>query len=510
MARTDWSLLAAIAAAALGLAACSSGTPSPATTSPSPTPSSIPPSASPTASPSASPTATATAVPIGPGYFGVNSGRAGTDLNGDPFFGTVRLWDQPASGSTLWCDVQPGADDDVASGLADRLEPALRTAADSGARRVVLVLGPAPAWVYGSSGQSPLPGNLTPWYCGGDAAATAVPSPEWLGTAAAPGPARKAWSAYVDAVLQRALAQFDGGLPFELDLQALNEPNWTILPKSGVPHSATSLAQIADSLVGIDAVVRERIDALPAGQRSRVRLLTSPISSMKSALGSEYLTAAEAAQAQAPVYDGVSFHSYSRQTEGGASAEELIAGYNTGSIADVSAFVDGLPLLSALPRHQTETNHGLALPGAPATIPDYSDADEAMLAARLYVDGLRWGLSSQSLYASNPALRLPTGVTLEGDDLVAPDEVVAALRTVRGWLVGRELLGCTTDGGVQACTLRDPESGAESVVLASALGAPVTTTVPPGVTSEEQISGEKSAVTPGQPLRVTAAPVLLT
>ena len=47
-------------------------------------------------------------------------------------------------------------------------------------------------------------------------------------------------------------------------------------------------------------------------------------------------------------------------------------------------------------------------------------------------------------------------------------------------------------------------------MLASALGGPVTAPVPPGFTTVQQISGEKSAVTPGKDLRLTAAPVLLT
>jgi len=263
----------------------------------------------------------------------------------------------------------------------------------------------------------------------------------------------------------------------------------------------------------MDNVVRYNLRTIPNIDRKRFGLLTSPLAaySIRRPIGVSYWAQANAAQARSRIYDGVSMQTYSQRRPNVATAVELIQAYNNGSIKGLTAGLSRLPALRALPRLQTETNHGLTLPDG-SLLPGkttITPADEAVLLSRLIVDGLRWGMKSQNLYALNPNLKFATGIVEQPNgNFAATLEAAVALLITRSWIVGSRFEGCTLSAGVWKCTMRNVRTARASYILFTDSGLPVRVRAPQGTRTMSTVSNDVTRLAAGARVTVNAAPRL--
>ena len=465
---------------------------------------------------------------IGADYFGINSyGIApspafGAGVNAATAlpattFGTVRFWDAPAILSTRWCDVQPTATANIEANLRARLDPKLDAAAKSRASRVVIVVGHAAPWVFAQTRSPGVPAISTapqpaaPWFCGGQQSAIAMPSTRYVGTAAAPGPAWKSWSHYVNSLVRHINAKYRGSLPFEVALQTVNEPNGLLNISGRVPNSATTAVEAATSTAVYDAIVRWNLSNLPGLDRAHFKLFTAPLTSPTGLFAARYLKLAEASQVKARRYDGFSLQTYSQQSAVALTARQLVTLYNTGRIQAFTRVLPSYPTLAKLPRHQTETNHGLTLSTATAARRLwFSTSDQNMMLSRLMIDGLRWNLASQSLYTINPGLQFPISLrTLANGTIQTDPALVRSISVVQRWLIGSRFDGCGVRSGIVSCTLTNPISGRANHIMYVDDGSTRLIPVRLSHHTAEHVSGAVQQLTLGSTILLDGTPRLI-
>ena len=461
-------------------------------------------------------------------YFGINaygvapSRRFAAGVNATPTlststFGTVRLWDSPTILSTRWCDVQPTASANIEANLRARLDPKLDAAARANASRVVIVVGHAAPWVFtqtrspSTSATATVPQPAAPWFCGGQQSAIAMPSTSYLGTAAAPGPAWKAWSHYVGALVNHINAKYQGKVPFEVALQSVNEPNGLLNVTGRVPNSATTKAEAAASTATYDAIIRWNLTTTPGLDRAHFKLFTAPLTSPVGLFSTRYLALAQAAQMKSHRYDGFSLQTYSKQSAVPLSARQLVTLYNTGKIQAFTRVLPRYPALDALPRHQTETNHGLTLSATATTQPlRLSPADQNMMLSRLIIDGLRWNLASQSLYTINPSLQFPINLRTQTDGTLEVDPtLVRSLAVMQRWLIGSSFEGCVVRSGIVSCTVRNTISGRANRIMYVDDGSTRLIPVQLSNHTAEHVSGAVQQLTLGSTILLDGTPRLI-
>jgi len=307
----------------------------------------------------------------------------------------------------------------------------------------------------------------------------------------------------VNQLMAHLNARYQGHLPFEVAVQTFNEPNWMLSVGTGIPHTATTPDEAAAALITFEIAARLAMNRYPSMVSSGLTLYTSPLSRASGPVGTRYLMLAEAAQSGAHVFDGFTFHSYSDQGSSPLTAAALIHSYSD-DLRTISQVVDRYPHLRVLPRHQTETNHAITMAGGATHV--YSIADQQVLLSRLLVDGLRWGLRSQSLYTVNPKL-FPLDVRLGADGRAQGNPaLLSTLKVTRSWLVGRDLVGCRVSRGVVRCTLRNPTTHRISRVMWSEDCTRRLVTAPAGTVGVQQVSGARRAVTAGSTIVLGAAP----
>jgi len=464
---------------------------------------------------------------IGADYFGINAyGVAptrpfGAGVNAAPSlptstFGTVRFWDSPKILSTRWCDVQPTATADIEANLRARLDPKLDAAARAHVSRVVMVVGHAAPWVFTQTGSSSTgapataPQPTAPWYCGGQQSAIAMPSTRYLGTAAAPGPAWKAWSNYVGSLVRHINAKYLGKVPFEVALQSVNEPNALLNFTGRVPNSATTQAEAATSTATYDAIIRWNLTTIPGLDRAHFTLFTAPLTSPAGLFAARYLALAQAAQVKSHRYNGFSLQTYSQQSATPLSARQLVTLYNTGAIQAFTRVLQRYPALAALPRHQTETNHGLTLTPTAAPRLQFSTSDQNMMLSRLMVDGLRWNLASQSLYTLNSSLRFPISLhTLSDGTLQTDPNLIRSMSVVQRWLIGSRFEGCVVRDGIVSCTVRSPISNRANHIMYVDNGSTRLVPVPLRARTAEHVSGAVQRLTVGSTVLLDGTPRMI-
>lgn len=453
--------------------------------------------------------------PISSAWLGVNTlGRSGS-WAGAPLpdgtvlpagtFGTVRWWDDSPLWGTRWCDLQPNPSADVDALMTAKLDPKLDAAAAHGVSRIIMVTGHAAPWVFDPYGSDPAAqawqsdgsqtasnitgGGFHPWFCAGERSSVSMPSAYYIGPGTSPRAGATRWKAYTTRLLthiqrwanRRANVTSGARLPFTIYFQTFNEPAWMARPDTGVPYSATTTWEIGSALVAYDRIFRQQMDTLAGLDRSRLRLLVSPATRPVF----PYLVLADRAAAvarfsnYARLYDGMSFHTYSKQKAVQVPAADLVAEYDSNLAGYIAPLRDGrLPNLGTLPVFQTETNMGLAVNAEQQAVnaaATYSHGERSLLVSRMLLAAVRYGLAGNALYTLNGEnSQYATQFYLWGGNLRADSSSQTLLR-VRGWIVGWSPLGCLIKGSLVLCRLR---KGTTTSVIAWSTGAPAPLALP--------------------------------
>ena len=93
--------------------------------------------------------------------------------------------------------------------------------------------------------------------------------------------------------------------------------------------------------------------------------------------------------------------------------------------------------------------------------------------------------------------------------VVGDDASLQALVTVRGWIVGRRLDGCSNEPNLWDCVLRPPPFTTEEHLVFSKSKASTSWVVPKGLTTKSLVDGSPATtVTAGTTETVGLAPVL--
>jgi hypothetical protein len=113
------------------------------------------------------------------------------------------------------------------------------------------------------------------------------------------------------------------------------------------------------------------------------------------------------------------------------------------------------------PLWDTEVSYGDRRPGLPQVVPDPQTA--ATYVARTYVDSVRLGIERTYWYGWDSHV---LGIDLTDDSGVTP--AGTAFLTVRDWLTGARLAGCTDHDQLTVCRFADAEGRAFSILWSAA------------------------------------------
>ncbi len=423
-------LIAASAAGALALGACSSGGEAPTSASPSApsgspaaTPSEAPP---PSPSPSATPTVTPAPIPasiIGLHVAGVQDG-AWPDPNVP--IGSLRLWDS----GTGWGQIEtnPGRY------AWAQLDEAVANAEEHGVTDILLVLGTTPAWNAKRiiAGDYPAPG--------------AASAPKDL----------DAWDDYVSAVVDRYRGRITS---YQIWNEASLSMFWDGTPKQ--------MAELTDRAYRI--IKDADPDATVVAASTTVRL--------EGAFDRFFVRYLEALSDLDWPIDAFSAHLYPASR--GTTDERA---------AFITQVTDTLTAVGApdLPVWDTELNYGLAGPGS-------ENPRQAIVGSRARdwvvettMDSLALGIARTYWY-----IWTPEPYDLLGMQLTNSSGAVTGLRVVEQWLVGGELGVCTQTDGIATCAVT--KNGVPAIIAWS-LDGPAALPPPTGFTEVCRTNNECETV----------------
>jgi polysaccharide biosynthesis protein PslG len=398
------------------------------------------------AAPRPKPTVTTTPVPggVAADFFGMHdSDPVGKSWPKVPV-GSLRVWDA----GVVWRQVE------TAPGVYDfgRLDAIVKSARDHKAQTLIVL------------GQTPTFHARKPKKVGS------------YGPGAASMPDLAAWTAYVQAVVQRYAGD---DVAFQVWNEANVEGYW-----NGTPRQMAKLTAAARTVV--DAVTPKPVLVAPAmavrniGQRAGLRDLYA-----KKVAGVPV----------ADLVDVVSLQLYPEVDAGPERSLELLDAAR-GILARAGVAADK-------PIWDTEVNYGLQ--GGEVATPASTEQQQANVALT-YLINAAGGIGRVYWYAWD--LHAIADTDLVGADNLTPTSAGSAFASVRRWLLGSKVESCQRTGAFWQCALQTPTGTARVYWVPGGGQASVTTAF--DATSAETL-GQPAAAIPlgGTTLQVGALPVLV-
>lgn len=381
--------------------------------------------------------------PIPREFMGMHVLSVSSYLWPDVLTGTARMWDT----GTSWRDIEPRKGQYQWASL-----DAAVAATEASGSKVLLVLGPTPAW----------------------AASKANRRFDLKGPGSSSPPAKTAdFTRYVNAVTRRYRGRIEA-------YQIWNEANLLNFWR-GTPAEMANLTQAAYRTVKRNDPAAKVVAASTTIRKADDYKRFFP----------KYL--AELKKRNWPI-DVLAVHAYPTGQQSPADR----ARYLELAKQDISAAG-----ATRFPIWDTEVNYGLAGPGRiPKT--NLPEAVQQAYLAQTYLDSARLGIERTYWYAWAPPGDLLGVVTWPGS---------AAARTfgvVGNWLVNGVYQGCTNQAPVIVCTYSGlPHSGSGVVSFAWSQGGPVAYTLPLGTGTLQDVNGEWIPAPASGQIILTESPVMM-
>lgn len=361
----------------------------------------------------------------------------------DVLTGTARMWDT----GTSWRDIEPRKGRYQWASL-----DAAVAATQASGSKVLLVLGPTPAWAASAKNKRfdiKGPGSSSP-------------------------PAKNAdFTRYVNAVTRRYKGRIEA-------YQIWNEANLLNFWR-GTPAQMAALTQAAHQ-----TIKRNDPGALVVAASTTIR---KPDDYQR--FFPKYLS--ELKKRKWPI-DVLAVHAYPTGQETPADRVRYL------ELAKQDIAAAGA---TQFPIWDTEVNYGLAGPGnIPKTI--LPDATQQAYLAQTYLDSVRLGIERTYWYAWAPPGDLLGVVTWPGSAAAQTFGVVG------NWIVNGVYQGCTYQAPVVTCTYSGlPHSGSGVVRFAWSQAGPVAYTLPLGTTTLQTVAGEWVPAPATGQITLTQSPVMI-
>jgi len=303
---------------------------------------------------------------------------------------------------------------------------------------------------------------------------TSAETPSWPSV-----PRMSAWKAFVTAVTAHVAATHAGAVDYQI---------W---PEPNVPNNFTGTPQQMADLVAAAAGIIHRTSAdatvvAPAMVlrfRGERRFMT------------EFFDAEVRGTPVGDLVDAVGVDPYPLEQ---GTPEDALALVRNAQRSLAAAGVTA-------PVWSLEINYGVPTGGVTSAAP-MPPRTQAAYVIRTYVTSAAAGV--RRVYWLGWMRYYALAVSMVQSDGVTPTAAGRAFARVHDWLVGRRARGCTHDrtSGVYACTF--VRNGSTSRIYWVASGT-AKVRVPAGARRVQRMTGAVSRVRPGDPVRVTGAPVLV-